>query len=662
MLKSELRIKWNRAKKRMSDQNKSIYEQRIAEIKQLLENYELDAIIVNHDDEYLSYELNESQERIKYISGFSGSAGYVVITANPKEELSNSGIDVTSSKDGHKYHASKGNAVFVDGRYVVQVKEQISSELFDNYDFSKLSVEDYLSQVMNKNAKIGIDMNCISYKEYLKIKDTLEANNMELVQTNGNLVDKIWFGKPEEILSPIEIFNDEYNGCPSPKKRQEIAQYLRDHELDATVICDPESICWLLNIRGKDRKCLPIINCKMVAYSNEALEWYINQAHFVGDDIEDILQEHVGHVDIFPEERFDEVLDRLCQSSCSVLVDPDSTNAHTMMHLYEGGAKVVEDIGVCLLPKAKKNHIEIAGEYKAHIKDGIAMCRFLSWLDNLTKLDIPVENDEAFTRRVEETTELDLANRALNFRKVEEGFIGLSFDTISALGPNAAMCHYNHETVAEPRALGHDSIYLIDSGAHFNEGTTDITRTILVSPHISDEIRKMYTTVLKSHIALASLIFPSGTSGMQIDAIARRPLWDLGLDYAHGTGHGVGHVLSVHEGPQNISSKRSLIPLEPGMVISCEPGFYKEGEYGIRLENLLVVIPCTKPGMQHMLCFSPLTLVPFDNRLIIKELLSQKEIDYLNNYHQNVNNVIAAAGTSLTEDELNWLNKATATI
>ena len=270
----------------MSDQNKSIYEQRIAEIKQLLENYELDAIIVNHDDEYLSYELNESQERIKYISGFSGSAGYVVITANPKEELNSSGIDVTSSKDAHKYHASKGNAVFVDGRYVVQVKEQISSELFDNYDFSKLSVEDYLSQVLNKNAKIGIDMNCISYKEYLKIKDTLEANNMELVQTNGNLVDKIWFDKPEEVISPIEIFNDEYNGCPSPKKRQEIAQYLRDHELDATVICDPESICWLLNIRGKDRKCLPIINCKMVAYSNEALEWYINQAHFVGDDIE----------------------------------------------------------------------------------------------------------------------------------------------------------------------------------------------------------------------------------------------------------------------------------------------------------------------------------------------------------------------------------------
>lgn len=648
----------------MSDLNESIYHQRIQILCELLEEDQLDALIVTHDDEYLSYELNEDEERLKYITGFSGSAGYAVITRNNSEAIQNflkNGAKLKSTINGDQVEATKNCAVFVDGRYVVQVKEQTDSEIFDCFNFPAISPTDWICNVLQKNSTVGIDLNCISYKEFLKIKEELDNFNINLKATDGNLVDKIWEDKPEAVVSDIMIFPDEYNGCPSPQKRQQIAQILRNKELDATVICDPESICWLLNIRGRDRKYLPVINCKMVAYSNEALEWYINTDHFKDDTLLERLQEHIGHIDIFSEDKFDDVLERLCSSSCTVYVDPDTTNAHTLLSLYEGGAQVIEGIGLCQLPKATKNHIEIAGEYKAHIKDGIAMCRFLSWLDNLTLLET-AENDDAFMRRVEGTTEADLASRALSFRKVEAGFIESSFATISALGPNAAMCHYNHENEKEPRALGKDSIYLIDSGAHFIEGTTDITRTVLVGPHISDEIRKMYTLVLKSHIALATVCFPKGTSGLQIDAIARRPLWDCGFDFAHGTGHGVGHVLSVHEGPQCISSKRSTIPLVPGMVISDEPGFYKEGEYGIRLENLLVVLPCTQPGMQHMLCFSPLTLVPFDNRLILKELLSQKEIDWLNNYHQNVNNVITNAATSLTESEVSWLINATKAI
>ena len=644
----------------MSDLNKSIFEQRIQAILNLLEESNLDALIISHDDEYLSYELNDDAQRLKFISGFSGSAGYAVIARNFKDELVSTGIELTVSDDTYKL--TKPYAVFVDGRYVVQVKEQVSEELFDHFNLSTLSLDNWICNVLPKNSNVGIDLKCISYKEYLKLQSQLDNYNINLMPTTENLVDRIWTDKPDPVLSEIMIFPDEYNGCPSPQKRKQIAQILRDKELDATVICDPESICWLLNIRGKDRAFLPIINCKMVAYSNEALEWYINEEHFKDDNILERLQEHIGHIDIFPEDKFDDVLERLCSSSCTVYVDPDSTNAHTMLLLYQGGAQVIEGLGLCQLPKACKNHIEIAGEYKAHIKDGIAMCRFLSWLDNLTMLDPSTENDEAFLRRVETTTEADLASRALNFRKVEAGFIESSFATISALGPNAAMCHYNHENEKEPRALGQDSIYLIDSGAHFIEGTTDITRTILVGPHVSDEIKRMYTFVLKSHIALATLCFPKGTSGLQIDAIARRPLWDYGFDFAHGTGHGVGHVLSVHEGPQCISSRRSTVPLVPGMVISNEPGFYKEGEYGIRLENLLVVLQCTQPGMQHMLCFSPLTLVPFDTRLIVKELLSQNEIEWLNNYHQNVNNVITNAATSLTENEVTWLNNATKAI
>lgn len=645
----------------MSDQNNSVFEQRVASLRELLDQNDLDGLIVSHDDEYLSYELNEDEERLKYITGFSGSAGYAVITSNDLK-INEENIEINQDNTENGIVVDRDCAVFVDGRYVVQVKEQIDSDIFQDFDLAKVKPAKWISSVMPKNSTVGIDINCVSYKEYISIKNELGMNNINLVATENNLVDKIWTDKPASVISEISIFPDEYNGCPSPQKRQLIAQTLRDKDLDATVICDPESICWLLNIRGKDRAYLPVINCKMVAYSNEALEWYINPNHFKDENLQDQLQEHIGHIDIFPEEAFDDVLDRLCSSSCTVYVDPETTNAHVMTKLYSGGAKVSEGLGLCQMPKACKNHIEVAGEYKAHIKDGIAMCRFISWLDNLTALDKPTDSDETFLRRVEGVDEAELATRALSFRKVEAGFIEPSFATISALGPNAAMCHYNHENEAAPRALGKDCLYLIDSGAHFIEGTTDITRTILVGPHITDEIKRMYTLVLKSHIALATLIFPKGTSGIQIDAIARRPLWDCGFDFAHGTGHGVGHVLSVHEGPQTISSRRSTVPLVPGMVLSDEPGYYKEGEYGIRLENLLVVMQCTQPGMQHMLCFSPLTLVPFDKRFIDKELLSQKEIEWLNNYHQNVNNVITNAATSLTEDEITWLNKATAAI
>lgn len=653
----------------MSEYSKSTYASRINAILELLEENELDALIVTHDDEYLSYEVNDDKQRLKYLTGFSGSAGYAVIARNYNPRLDERGIELSNNRGDETQKINKCYAIFVDGRYVVQVKEQVDTDLYITFDFQDVSPSNYLCTILEKNATVGIDTKCISYKEFLKLEHELRIFNLKLVDTKENYVDKIWPDRPQEIVSTIKIFNDEFNGCPSSKKRENLAQRLRDLNYDATVITNPESICWLLNIRGHDRKFLPIINSRVVAYSNDALEWYINPEHFVDhesgeENLHEKLHEHIGHVDIFPESDFDDVLSRLNSSNSKVFLDPQTTNAYTVLALEKGGANLTLGLGLCEQPKSIKNHIEIAGEYKAHIKDGIAMCRFFCWLDNLTKVGAS-ENDETYVRRVEETSEADLAHRAEMFRKVETGYIEPSFATISAIGSNAAMCHYNHEEVKEPRHLGHDSIYLIDSGAHYQDGTTDITRTVLISPHIPSELRKMYTLVLKCHIALATLIFPKGTTGEQIDAIARRSLWDYGFDFAHGTGHGVGHVLSVHEGPQRISSRMTggePIPLEPGMIISNEPGFYKEGEYGIRLENLMVVMSCSQPGLSHMLCFSPLTLVPFDNRFIIRELLSQKEIDWLNSYHQNVNNVIVNAATSLGEDEVAWLNKVTDSI
>ena len=633
-----------------------IYKDRLNLLIDAMDEKKLDALIINHDDEYLSANLTDDCQRIRYLTGFSGSAGIVCIINTKKDENNNKDTKTIKSKLDTDLTLKYSAAIFVDGRYLVQVTKQIDTSLYDCINIKDLSITSYLTHMLPKNALVGIDTNCIDYKGYLNIEKELTKGDLNIARLNGNLVDLIWEDRPLRNLSKVQIYPDEYNGMPSLHKRQNLAKEIRRLGLDATIITSPESICWLLNIRGRDRANLPIINCRLVAYANEALEWYINEDH-LDDEIQGELENHFGHVDIFPENRFDEVLDRLCSANCTVYIDPSSTTAHIMTKLIEGGADVVEGLGLCELPKACKNTIEIAGEHKAHIKDGIAMCRFLAWLDEITAFDAHTDLD-AFKKRVSDITEAELSDRAEGFRKVEGDYLEPSFDTISALGPNGAMCHYNHKEVSSPRSLGTDSTYLIDSGAHYLEGTTDITRTIQVSPFVSDEIKNMYTTVLKSHIALATAIFPKGTSGLQLDALARRPLWDLGLDYDHGTGHGVGHLLSVHEGPQMISSRGSTIALEVGMVLSIEPGFYKEGEYGIRLENLVSVEPCNTPGFSNYLCFSPLTLVPFDTRLIVREMLSPKEREWLNNYHQRVFTMIKTAGTTMSDIEITWLSEA----
>ena len=625
-------------------------------IKEEMDKQEIDALLISHDDEFLSFELTDDCKRLAYVTGFTGSAGFACIC---KEDLKE-GTAITALKDHDNIPLNNSAAVFVDGRYQIQVKEQIDPKLFDAFNISVVSPSKWLISVLKNNACVGVDLNCISYDYYLRLKQELAVSGIEVKALKYNIVDAIWEDRPEHFFSKVEIYSDEFNGCPSLQKRQALSDELNAREIDATVIADPESVCWLLNIRGRDRKGLPVINSRAVAYANGALEWYVNLKQ-LDDDTSAQLDEHFGHVDIFSSDRFDEVLDRLGNSQASVYIDPKTANAHILCTLKQGGAIVTEGLGLCELPKACKNPIEVAGERKAHIKDGIAMCRFLAWLDEKTQIENSTDID-AYLRRVEDLDEKVLAEKAEAFRKVEGDYIEPSFDTISALGPNAAMCHYNHQNSEKPRALGQDSIYLIDSGAHYIEGTTDITRTILVGPNPSEEIKRMYTLVLKCHIALATTVFPRGTSGLQLDAIARRNLWDYGFDYAHGTGHGVGHLLSVHEGPEVISSRQSTIPLEIGMVVSIEPGFYATDEFGIRLENLIVVEACNEANLEHMLHFSPLTMVPFDNRLILREMLTNKEREWFNNYQQRVYQVIKNAGSTLSDMEETFLSKATAPI
>lgn len=626
-------------------------------LKEQIKANELDALIITHDDEYLSNELTPDCERISTLTHFTGSAGYVCVTVNQKSDFP---IEVDLDDMQDNLSIEHAQAVFVDGRYKVQVREQVNLDLYDTFNFAKFAPSDYLLNVLPKKSKVGIDLRCVSYQFYLDLKDKLGRGGIELVGLNENLFDTVWPDRPLPVCTPIELYPDEYNGCPSLQKRKNLAKALRERGLDATIISNPETVCWLLNIRGRDRNYLPIINCRLVAYSNEAVEWYVNLDHLT-DEVQSNLEEHMGHIDIFPEVAFDDVLNRLSSSNCKVYVDEKATNAHILNKLTESGANVIKGLGLCELAKACKNATEIAGEHKAHLKDGVAMCRFLAWLDDITRAD-QINDQETYLRRVEDIDEAVLSDKAEYFRKIEGDYIEPSFATISALGPNAAMCHYNHSEVATPRPLGEDPLYLIDSGAQYMEGTTDITRTVLVGPNVTEEMQKMYTLVLKSHIALASTAFPRGTCGLQLDAIARRPLWDEGFDYEHGTGHGVGHLLGVHEGPQNISTKSSTVPLEVGMVVSIEPGYYEADKYGIRLENLYEVCQCNRAGCQHMLCFEPLTLVPFDNRLIIREMLSTKERAWLNEYHQNVNSVIQNAASTLSDLEVTFLNNYTAAI
>lgn len=643
----------------MTEENLDLFRSQLAALKEEIKAEELDALIIPHDDEYLSGNLTPHAERISNLTGFTGSAGFVCISLHDPEEAEEAKV-IEGKVTGKSFELALPQAVFVDGRYQVQVKEQVSSELFDSFNMRDISPAAWLSALLPKKSVVGIDLNCVSYSFYSTLKDDLAPYGIEVKGLNCCLFDRVWEDRPDPVCSTVQLYSDEFNGCPSMQKRKQLAKTLRDLNLDATVICNPEAVCWLLNIRGRDREFFPIINCRMVAYANEALEWYINFDHLT-DEVIASLEDHAGHIDIFPESSFDDVLDRLSSSKCRIHIDPKTGNAHVLNELYNNGAHVVEGTGLCELPKACKNDTEIAGEQKAHIKDGLAMCRFLALLDDITRVD-NLNDLESYQRRVEEIDEGKLASKAEGFRRIEGGFIESSFATISALGPNAAMCHYDHTEVSSPRKLGQDPLYLIDSGAHYEEGTTDVTRTVLVGPGLTEEMQRMYTLVLKAHIALASTVFPYGTCGMQLDAIARRPLWAEGADYDHGTGHGVGHLLSVHEGPQVISAHSSTVPLEPGMVISVEPGYYREDHFGIRLENLVVVTKCSAQGCRNMLCFEPLTLVPFDNRLILREMLSPSERAWLNEYHQNVYSIIKNAGTTLSDMEVSYLTKATAPI
>ncbi len=586
-------------------------EKRLGAVRALMSEAGYDALIVPRADEYLGEYIPPHNERLLWVSGFTGSAGMVIVLRETA-------------------------AIFVDGRYTVQVGQQVSSNLFE---FNHL-VEDphakWLTQQLPAGARVAYDPRMHSLRWQRETRATLSDKSLELIADTDNLIDKCWHDRPAAKVDPALLLSELFTGESSLSKRKRIADELASKGATAALIFAPDSVSWLLNIRGTDVPMLPLVQSFAMLRADGTLTCFIDPGR-----VPQGFQQHVGEgVDVCPETDAQAVLSTY--QGQLVLADPDTANAWTQLTLEAGGATLLALPDPVALAKACKNPVEVEGARAAHIRDAVAELKFLAWLD--AEVDAGRLHNEA-----------ELSDKLYTFRASGEHFRGLSFDTISAAGSNAAMCHYNHNN-GEPATLELNSVYLLDSGAQYTDGTTDITRTIAIGDP-GDDIRAMYTRVLKGHIALDTVRFPKGTTGNQLDILARQFLWSDGYDYDHGTGHGVGSFLSVHEGPQSISKRAGGADLRPGMILSNEPGYYRDGCFGIRCENLLVVQEVKDAGFETpMMQFEALTVVPFDNRLLDISLLTATEIAWINNYHHRVKAIL----TPLLEgEELLWLERAT---
>ncbi|MFM2484256.1 aminopeptidase P family protein [Celerinatantimonas yamalensis] len=597
-----------------------IINQRLQQIRSFMQEHALDAFIIPRADEYLGEYVPTCNERLHWISGFTGSAGAVVIL-------------------------NEQAAIFVDGRYTVQVRQQVDSALFSYHHLIEEPFLFWVCQKLSAGRQVGIDSRTFSLTQYQQAKALCDHQRITLVETPINPVDKLWQDRPSAPSGIATLMSNACVGASSLEKRLQIGEQIHQTGAQAALITAPDSIAWLLNIRGSDISRLPVVLSQAILHADGQMQWFVDPAK-----IPEGFIEHVGQgVSVAPETDFADGLKQLATQYQKVLADPATSNAWCQLRLQEQSVQLVALADPCLLPKACKNTAEIEGMREAHRRDALAEVRFLAWL---------AQHEQQGTL----PDEAQAADHLQQLRYLDSDCVDLSFDTISASSSNAAMCHYNHENADVPAALQMDSVYLVDSGGQYRFGTTDITRTVAIGQP-SQEICQRFTLVLKGMIALACQRFPKGTTGTQLDVLARQYLWQQGLDFDHGTGHGVGHFLSVHEGPQRISKAFNDVALAPGMVISDEPGYYQDGDYGIRCENLLVVEPLEFPHSDRPFYqFATLTFVPFDRRLIIPSLLSDAERQWLNHYHQQVFELVSSQLESTDIDTLTWLKAATATL
>jgi Xaa-Pro aminopeptidase len=596
----------------------SSYADRLAALREQLKSDRLDGFVVPLTDEHMSEYIGSYAQRLAWLTGFQGSAGSAVVL--PEQA-----------------------AIFVDGRYTLQVRSQVDGNDWSYQSVPETSVADWLKDHAPEGARIGYDPWLHTRDWVKKAKAALAGRGAELVPVGENPIDKIWRDRPEASKAKLVVQPDEYAGKSAAEKRTDIAEWLEKNHADASVLSALDSIAWAFNVRGQDVTHTPVALAYAIVNSDGTADLFV-----AGEKLGPEVRQHLGNgVRLHERYEFEKALAKL--GGKTVTVDPERAVAAIFDALEKAGAKVLPLRDPTILPKALKNPVEIAGQRSAQARDGAAIARFLHWVD-----------EEAPGGELDELTASDKLEA---LRRESSELRDLSFDSISGAGPNGAIVHYR-STEKTNRKLGRGELYLIDSGGQYVDGTTDITRTVPIGEP-TDEMRDRFTRVLKGHIAVATAVFPKGTRGTQLDSFARRPLWDAGLDYAHGTGHGVGSFLAVHEGPQRIAPVTSTQsggdePLAPGMIISNEPGYYKTGEYGIRIENLVLVVDVEIEGAEKpMLGFETLTFAPIDRRLIVKAMLSPDELEWLNDYHEQV---LEKIGPKLDGADREWLEQACAPI
>lgn len=588
----------------------AVISQRVEQIRQWLAENQYDALLIPHEDEYLGEYIPAHSERLLWATGFTGSAGMAVITQDKA-------------------------AVFVDGRYVVQVRKQVPGDVFEYCHLIDEPPVTWTQENLAAGSTVAVDARLHSSAWLARTCENV-ADKLNIISIDANPIDTLWHDRPAPTLSSAKLMGLDFVGQSSTDKRALIAAELKKQGAEAALLTQLDSIAWILNVRGSDVPSLPILLSTAIIHADASIDFYIDPARLPQD-----FATHAGEgVRVEAPDALETGLQAL--TARKVLVDPTSSNAWASQVLLAAGAELIDAADPCLLPKAAKNPTEIAGMKACHIRDGVAITKFLAWVDRQV----------AAGNLLDEGT---LSDRLWQFRIEDSSCTDVSFDTISAAGGNAAMCHYNHQNQPQPSVLEMDNVYLVDSGGQYPDGTTDITRTIAIGQP-SDEVKTAFTLVLKGHIALASARFPKGTTGSQLDALARQHLWAHGFDYDHGTGHGVGHFLSVHEGPQRIAKVYNPTALLAGMVLSNEPGYYRADAFGIRIENLELVVEVPTQGDMTVLGFESLTRAPIDQRLIDLSLMNDVELAWLNNYHQTV---LAALSPSFDGEDLIWLEHAT---
>lgn len=572
--------------------------EKLQELRKLLVDKELGGYLVPRTDEYQGEYVPACAERLAWLTGFSGSAGLCIV-----------GLEKA--------------VVMSDGRYTIQLAQQVDGALYERENSQEISPDDWLKENM-LDVVIGYDPKLHTPKDIEeKAKEGLQLKAVE-----ENLIDLIWQDRPEPPCEKINLFDEKYAGQSAAEKINHIQCALENEKADGVILTLSDSIAWLLNVRGHDIPFIPVVLSYAIVPVSGKVQWFVHPDKVtkeVADALDDIVSFHA-------EEELEASLESL--QGQTIWLDPKRSSIWFQDKLEKGGAAVIQKDDPCIMPRACKNEKEQQAMRAAHIRDGVALVKFLKW----------------FSTTNEGQTELSVEEKLQSYRAQAPEFKEPSFSTIAGFGENGAIVHYR-ATPESSKTITRDNLLLLDSGAQYIDGTTDITRTIAVGTP-SDEMKKHNTLVLKGHISLARALFDEGTTGKEIDVLARGPLQAEGLNYAHGTGHGVGCYLSVHEEAAKGISPRADAPLKEGMILSNEPGYYKEGAYGIRIENLVLV----KRAGEGRLCFETMTLAPIDKKLIVPEMLNAEEKDWLNEYHARVYETLSPL---LDQEHQDWLKQAT---